>query len=232
MDPLDAPLALPEVRAIQINLDRETGVWDKAVMSADAAQDSGHEKLAPHGRAGRRPSWLSPWPPSIPRGLAICAMLRGPRGDERVRMKITDVKTVLLTGPCTGDPYILTARQLRSAALIEIHTDGPHTGIGESYIGYFCPELVAAAVEYFKPILLGVDHGDRHPHAVAADVLLRELLVPRRLRAAVLSGIESALWDLKGKILGLPVYELLGGRCHDRLLAYATGGPSNYPPIT
>ena len=47
--------------------------------------------------------------------------------------------------------------------------------------------------------------------------------------ASVLSGIESALWDLKGKLLGLPVYELLGGRCHNRLLAYATGGPSNYP---
>jgi galactonate dehydratase len=45
----------------------------------------------------------------------------------------------------------------------------------------------------------------------------------------VLSGIEAALWDLKGKLLNLPVYELLGGRCHDRLLAYATGGSSVWP---
>jgi galactonate dehydratase len=45
-----------------------------------------------------------------------------------------------------------------------------------------------------------------------------------------LSGIEAALWDLKGKILGLPVYELLGGRHHERLPAYATGGPANWPP--
>ncbi|HMP39129.1 MAG TPA: mandelate racemase/muconate lactonizing enzyme family protein, partial [Roseiflexaceae bacterium] len=50
------------------------------------------------------------------------------------------------------------------------------------------------------------------------------------LGPAVLSGIEAALWDLKGKLLGLPVYELLGGRCHERLPAYATGGPSNWPP--
>ena len=52
--------------------------------------------------------------------------------------------------------------------------------------------------------------------------------MPRRAWArSVLTGIEAALWDLKGKLLGLPVYELLGGRCHERLLAYATGGPSN-----
>ncbi|HMP39128.1 MAG TPA: hypothetical protein PKA05_02000, partial [Roseiflexaceae bacterium] len=66
-------------------------------------------------------------------------------------MKITDVKTVLLTGPCTADPFLLEARRLRSAALIEIHTDGGVIGIGESYAGYFCPELVAVAVEYYRP---------------------------------------------------------------------------------
>lgn len=145
-------------------------------------------------------------------------------------MKITDVKTTLLTGPCTGDPYILSARKLRSAALIEIHTDGPYTGIGESYIGYFCPELVATAVEYFKPILLGVDIMETGIHALWQRMYFCENFWCRvGFGASVLSGIEGALWDLKGKILGLPVYELLGGRCHDRLLAYATGGPSNYP---
>jgi len=145
-------------------------------------------------------------------------------------MKITDVKTVLLTGPCTGDPYLLAARRLRSAALIEIHTDGPHTGIGESYIGYFCPELVATAVEYFKQILLGVDIMEVGIHTLWQRMYFCENFWCRvGFGSSVLFGIESALWDLKGKILGLPVYELLGGRCHDRLLAFATGGPSNYP---
>jgi galactonate dehydratase len=145
-------------------------------------------------------------------------------------VKITDVKTILLTGPCTGDPYILGARRLRSAALIEIHTAGPHVGIGESYAGYFCPELVAAAVEYFKPILLGVDIMEVGIHTLWQRMYLCENFWCRTgFGPSVLSGIESALWDLKGKILGLPVYELLGGLRHDQLLAYATGGPSNYP---
>jgi galactonate dehydratase len=45
----------------------------------------------------------------------------------------------------------------------------------------------------------------------------------------VIAGIEAALWDLKGKMYGVPVYELLGGKCHDQLPCYATGGASNWP---
>lgn len=45
----------------------------------------------------------------------------------------------------------------------------------------------------------------------------------------VLSGIEAALWDLRGKLENEPVVELLGGCQHEHLAAYATGGPSNYP---
>ena len=37
---------------------------------------------------------------------------------------------------------------------------------------------------------------------------------------AAISGIETALWDVKGKILGVPVYQLMGGRCRDRIRVY------------
>ncbi len=143
-------------------------------------------------------------------------------------MKITDVKTILLTGPCTNDPFLSEARKRRSAAFIEIHTDTQLIGLGETYAGYFCPEIVPEIVEFFKPILVGqkVDAiqqlWDRMYHC--ANFWCRT-----GLGLTVINGIEAALWDLKGKMLNLPVYELLGGRKHDQLLCYATGGPSNYP---
>ncbi len=62
------------------------------------------------------------------------------------------------------------------------------------------------------------------------DALCRRMFIAGKfwarvgLGSIVLSGIESALLDLKGKALGVPVYELLGGRCHDTLPCYATGG--------
>jgi galactonate dehydratase len=143
-------------------------------------------------------------------------------------MKITDVRAVLLTGPYSKDPYILEGRPRRSAAFVEIHTDTDLVGLGETYAGYFFPESVPAIVEFFKPILVGQTVEN------IAELWKRMYLCGNYwcrvgLGTAVLNGIEAALWDLKGKVLGLPVYELLGGRKHEKLLCYASGGPSNYP---
>lgn len=144
-------------------------------------------------------------------------------------LKITDVRTVLLTGPLTGDPYILELRQRRSAAFIEIHTDCEHTGIAETYAGYFCPEMVPAIVDFFRPILIGQTPDDV-PELWRRMYHCGNFWCRVGLGASVLGGIEAALWDLKGKSDGVPVYRLLGGGgCATKLPAYATGGPSNYP---
>lgn len=143
-------------------------------------------------------------------------------------MKITDVRTVLLTGPISNDPSMLAALSRRSAAFVEIHTDAGLVGIGETYLGYHLPRVVPIIVEFFKPILTHADELDIHT--------LRQRMVDCSiywgrvgLGPTVISAIEAALWDLKGKLLGVPVYELLGGRRHERLPAYATGGASNWP---
>ncbi len=143
-------------------------------------------------------------------------------------MKITDVRTILLTGPCTNDPYLREARKLRSAAFIEVVTDGKHVGLGETYAGYFCPEAVPAIVEFFKPILVGQGVEDI-PELWRRMYHCGNFWGRVGLGAIVLNGIEAALWDLKGKVLGQPVHALLGGATFERLPCYATGGPSNYP---
>ena len=143
-------------------------------------------------------------------------------------MKITDVRTTLLTGPCTNDPFLREARKLRSAAFIEILTDGGLVGLGETYAGYFCPETVPAIVDFFRPILVGQTVDDI-PELWHRMYHCGNFWCRVGLGTIVLNGIEAALWDLKGKQLGLPVHALLGGSKHARLPAYATGGPSNYP---
>ncbi|MEO5803226.1 MAG: mandelate racemase/muconate lactonizing enzyme family protein [Verrucomicrobiota bacterium] len=143
-------------------------------------------------------------------------------------MKITDVRTTLLTGPCTNDPFLHEARKLRSAAFIEIFTDNGTIGIGETYAGYFCPEVVPSIVEFFKPILIGQTVDDI-PELWRRMYHCGNFWCRVGLGTIVLNGIEAALWDLKGKLLGQPVHALLGEAKHERLPCYATGGPSNYP---
>lgn len=152
-------------------------------------------------------------------------------------MKITDVKTILLTGPCTNDPYLSEARKVRSAAFIQIQTDSGLTGIGETYAGYFCPEAVPEIVEFFKPILIG-NNVDDIPTLWYRMYHSGNFWCRVGLGAIVLCGIEAALWDLKGKQENLPVWKLLQQKWkssfnhpanHEKLPCYATGGPSNYP---
>jgi len=152
-------------------------------------------------------------------------------------MRITDVKTILLTGPCTNDPYLSEARQVRSAAFIQIKTDNGLTGIGETYAGYFLPESIPEIVEFFKPILIG-NNVDDIPTLWARMYHAGNFWCRVGLGAIVLCGIEAALWDLKGKQEDLPVWKLLQDKWqssftnknnYEKLPCYATGGPSNYP---
>jgi L-alanine-DL-glutamate epimerase-like enolase superfamily enzyme len=143
-------------------------------------------------------------------------------------MRITDVRTTLLTGPCTNDPFLREARKLRSAAFIEIFTENGLIGIGETYAGYFCPEAIPAIVDFFKPILIDQTTDDI-PELWRRMYHCGNFWCRVGLGASILNGIEAALWDLKGKLLGQPAHVLLGGPRYQQLPCYATGGPSNYP---
>lgn len=107
----------------------------------------------------------------------------------------------------------------RVTSLIRIHTDGQHTGIGAAYSH---PDLVKLIVErHLAPHLVG-----RDPAAIEELWDLTYLLTRwyGRKGAAVsaLGGIDIALWDLRGKAAGKPVYELLGSE-RDYAPAYASG---------
>lgn len=145
-------------------------------------------------------------------------------------MRITDVKTVLLTGPSGNDPYLQALRRKRSAAFIEVHTDTELSGVGETYTGYHAPEIVPEIVDFFKPILVGLNDREIQPRRLW-DRMYRcaNFWARTGVGVNVLAGIETALWDLRGKMDKVPVHHLLGGCLYDILPGYATGCASNYP---
>lgn len=152
-------------------------------------------------------------------------------------MRITDLRTVLLTGPCTDDPWLSVFKQSRSAAFCEVVTSTGTVGVGETYAGYFFPESVPLVADYVRDVLVNAEAFE--PEDLDVVGLTRRMRTCCQywarsgLGAAALTGIEAALWDLKGKLLGQPVHQLLrqqrGGQSPELLPAYATGGPSPWP---
>ncbi len=128
-------------------------------------------------------------------------------------MKITDAKTFVVGNPPPhfGGQYFI---------FVKLTTDSGIEGIGEVYAATFGPQTVAAMIE---------DVCERH--VIGSDPFRIEQLWRRvygsgySLRPdislmGVLSGIEIALWDIIGKEVGKPVYDLLGGKVHERLRSY------------
>ncbi len=149
-------------------------------------------------------------------------------------LRIVDVRTVLLTGPCTHDPWLSVFKQLRTVSLVEIETDAGVVGLGETYAGYFFPESVPLVVDYVRPVLLAVEGLDEEEFSVPGVLALLRTCIQYwgrvGLGAGVLAGIEGALWDLVGQVRGMPVHRLLRADAPTSLPAYATGGPSPWPP--
>jgi galactonate dehydratase len=115
----------------------------------------------------------------------------------------------------------LTNAGLRNYCFIRLRTDTGLTGVGEASLEW--QELTTQTLihELFEErYVLGSD-----PFDVEALVMrmIRDQYQGGAVAMTAISGIEIALWDLIGKATGQPVYKLLGGRCHERLPAYANG---------
>lgn len=142
-------------------------------------------------------------------------------------MKITAVKPILLSAPY-GDQTDKELRRdypsgKRSSAFVEIETDAGVSGIGETLVGFFAPEIAASLIEHFGKKLVGLDP---FPICELQRGLRLETSFWTRsgLAKCVISAIEIALYDLKGKALNVPVYDLLGGARASSMRVYASGG--------
>jgi L-alanine-DL-glutamate epimerase-like enolase superfamily enzyme len=136
---------------------------------------------------------------------------------EKKRLKIRDVQTMVLQGP-------------RTYTLVKVVSDDGMFGIGEAYgsPGVGVKEQVLS----LKPWLLNKDpleidtlYTTMGEHTASLSGTRTDGSAHMLLRAA--SGIEMALWDLAGKVLGVPTTTLLGGRFRDRVRVYDHEAPRN-----
>ncbi|MCC6627631.1 MAG: mandelate racemase/muconate lactonizing enzyme family protein [Chloroflexi bacterium] len=105
----------------------------------------------------------------------------------------------------------------RPWTFVKVLTDAGVVGYGECSDGRN-PRGVVGCIDDLRPLLLG-----RDPRAVErlnADMYRVIRQSPGGIAQKAIAGIDTALWDIKGKALGVPVYELLGGPTRDRVRLY------------
>ena len=123
-------------------------------------------------------------------------------------MRITSIETYLV-----GNPW-------KNWLFARVLTDEGIHGVGEGTANAF-GKTVEAAIHELKPLVLGMDpfQVERIVQRMTRDVYTEGGQVTMSAVAAV----EIACWDIIGKAVGQPIYNLWGGRCQEKLRAYANG---------
>jgi D-galactarolactone cycloisomerase len=147
-------------------------------------------------------------------------------------MKITDVKTIRLRAAIPPEGQVNSrsgVRSSRATTLVQVATDERISGYGSCSGNGELVEFIIGKI--LKPLLLEMD-------PTAIDEFWDRCYVrgghkefgTRGVGVVALSGIDMALWDIRGKVKGVPLYELLGGKCRDRVPVYATALYPEEPP--
>ena len=121
-------------------------------------------------------------------------------------MKITDVKT-----------YLVRPRW----CIVEIETDAGLVGYGEAVIEGKA-STVSACVTEMKEYVIGKD--PRQIEDIWNMLYRAAFYRGGPILMSAIAGIDQALWDIKGKDAGLPVYEMLGGKCREKIKVYSWVG--------
>ena len=123
-------------------------------------------------------------------------------------MKINSIETYI-----AGNPW-------KNWLFAKVSTTDGIYGVGEGTLNSFA-KTVEAAIHELKPLVLGMDPFQVE---ILSQRLIRDVYSDGgQIHMCAVAAIEIACWDIIGKACGQPVYNLWGGRCHEKLRAYANG---------
>lgn len=127
---------------------------------------------------------------------------------EEEKMKVIDVK-----------PFVVDCFRT-NWVFVKVYTDEGITGIGEGTLEYK-EKAFLGALEHIKEYIVGKNpcNIEAHFHNIYRDAYWRGGPV----LMSALSAVEMALWDILGKSLNVPVYQLMGGKVNDKVRIYVNG---------
>ena len=120
-------------------------------------------------------------------------------------MKITALDTVVVNA------------EMRNWVFVKVSTDEGIVGWGEATVEWKTRSVVGC-IEDYRTLLVGED--PRRIEHVWQMMYRQHFFRPGMVECSAMSGIEHACWDITGKALGVPVYQLLGGAVRDTVRLY------------
>lgn len=139
-------------------------------------------------------------------------------------MKISNIRTIRLRASIPAEGQVFSrsgVRSSRSATLVQVETDEGISGWGSCSGNGELIEIIVARV--LKPLLLGMD--PTQIEEIWDKAYFRgghKEFGTRGIGIVAMSGVDIALWDILGKVRGVPLYQLLGGKRRDKVPVYAT----------
>ena len=124
-------------------------------------------------------------------------------------MRISDVKTYVL-----GTAW-------RNLTYVEVHTDDGLVGVGEVRMLNHTDALIGYFAEAVPNHILGSD--PFNVEDLVARMFRNDYARAGEIAMSAISTVEMACWDIVGKALDQPVYNLLGGACRPKVRVYANG---------
>jgi L-Ala-D/L-Glu epimerase len=131
-------------------------------------------------------------------------------------MKVVGVTTTVVALPRTDTlTTSYGSGDLATTVLVQLHTDTEHVGIGQTAVaprsyGETAEGILTNIQHHLAPVVVGRE-------VDSIEALHQDLMLALPHHWSSHAGVEIALWDLKAKALGVPVYELLGGKVRDGL---------------
>lgn len=138
-------------------------------------------------------------------------------------MKITEIRTYLMQAGAPSDKAWASdgkgvQNTSRNWLFVKVFTDEGVTGVGECS-GW--PRVIETAVQDLRNVLIGEDPAHIERLSQKMQVAMMGHGMTGVVGAGAINGIDMALWDIKGKVLNTPVWNLLGGKVRDRIRIYS-----------
>ena len=146
---------------------------------------------------------------------------------KNINEKINKIKGFALSSPYGDGKSLGQPLGVKSVGFIKIYSDSDEYGLGETYSGVYAPELIKPIATFLEKYFIGRLVGD--------DLSFEEIKnIPfiggGGIIQSVISAIEIAVWDLRGKILDKPISHLITDKRREIIPVYASSGTAVFSP--